>query len=62
MKRTPSVKDMERALGLDQCGVIYVNSADDLEDMANKGDAFAGWYEEELRSQYERHQNRPRQC
>jgi len=44
----------------DQCESIYINSADDAENMANKGDAFATWYEEELRSRYAQHQRRTR--
>ena len=58
MKRMPTVAEMERALELDQCGVIYVNSGDDAKDMADKGDVFADWYEEELRLRYEQHQQR----
>jgi hypothetical protein len=58
MEHQPTVKEMERALGLDKCGVIVVNSGDDAEDMAEKGNAFAEWYEEELRERYERFQHR----
>ena len=53
VEEKPTIEEMERALGLNECGVIYVNSGDDAEDMAQKGDAFADWYEEELRERYE---------
>ena len=56
VKRKESIEEMERALGFDKCDVIYVNSGDDLEDMAEKGDVFADWYEEELRERYEQYQ------
>jgi hypothetical protein len=62
MDHQPTVKEMERALGLDECGVIVVNSGDDAQDMSEKGDAFAEWYEEELRERYERFQHRTTEC
>ncbi len=54
VERKPTIEEMERELGLDRCDVIYVNSGDDAKDMAEKGDAFADWYEEDLRERYER--------
>ena len=57
MRQKPTVEEMERALGLDKIGVIYVNSGDDAKDMAEKGNAFADWYEEELRERYEQLQH-----
>ncbi len=53
MERKPTIEEMERVLGLDKNGVIYVNSGDDAKDMAENGNAFADWYEAELRERYE---------
>ena len=62
MDHQPMVKEMEQALGLDECGVIMVDSGDDAQDMAEKSDAFAERYEEELRERYEGFQHRTTEC
>ena len=53
MDRKPTVEEMRRALGFDEIRPIYVNSDDVADDLAGTGDAFADWYEEDLREYYE---------
>ncbi len=49
--RVPSVKEMERALGLDRAKSV---SATDSDNDGESDSSFAEWYEEELRALYKK--------
>ncbi len=53
VKREPTVKEMEKALGLDKVRPIALTPSD-AADFREKGDPFKEWYEQELRRHYAR--------
>ena len=51
--KEPSVKDMERELGLDRVKPMIATESDQ-KDLEEKNNPFGAWYEEELRALYKK--------